>query len=513
MLATAAREGEAQPAILFTNSSSVTLQRCAGLCLGTSTNSAVVGLAGILIGTIIRENSFLGPVGIGNVPGKQAAGAVLAAQTAPLLTLGMLIENNWLLCSRRGVSLVGVSLHALETRVARNFINDCAQGGIVATGFVLTGSSLDVEGNEVRASGQGIVVGTNGARVSANSISGNNQKTGGDAIVLTLGFDKTGIDQCHVIANRVTGVAGIGIAVEAIVKSVMIKNNFIDGAVFGGIVMGEKSSAQFITVENNRIANIAPRPNDIQSTVIGVRLMDADRGEVINNAISGVGLQAPNQRCVGVQLVASAAVRVVGNEICDIGPVEGNAQASAGVECVGSFDELNLANNFVRRSGVVSQTVDAAQWYAVLISGAQTPAPGFKSFTTFFAAKSNTAFLFSANRLLAKLPGREAVSLQNNLLDAYGVAEAVLIAVSGACSISDNRCLLRGRAQVAIQGAAASAVVNANQVRGTQGKITVALKLPERGPFTVLGNITTNSIEINGAILGAPWAPLNVQGA
>ena len=513
MLATAAREGEAQPALLFINSSSVTLQRCAGLCLGTSINSAVVGLAGIMIGTIIRENSFLGPVGIGNVPGKQAAGAVLAAQTAPLLTLGMLIEDNWLLCSRRGVSLAGVTLHALETRVAGNFINDCAQGGIVATGFVLTGSSLEVEGNECRASGQGIVVGTSGARVTANSITGNNQKTGGDAIVLTLGFDKTGIDQCHVIANRVTGVAGAGIAVEAIVKSAMIKNNFIDGAVFGGIVMGEKSSAQFITVENNRIANIAPRPNDIQSTVIGVRLMDTDRGEVVNNAISAVGLQVPNQRCVGVQLVASAATRVVGNEIFDIGPVEGNAQASAGVECVGSFDELNLANNSVRRSGVVSQTVDAAQWYAVLISGAQTAAPGFKSFTTFFAAKSNTTFLFSANRLLAKLPGREAVSLQNNLLDAYGVAEAVLIAVSGACSISDNRCLLRGRAQPAIQGAAASAVVNANQVQGTQGKITVALKLPERAPFTVLGNITTNSIEINGAILGAPWAPLNVQGA
>ena len=180
---------------------------------------------------------------------------------------------------------------------------------------------------------------------------------------------------------------------------------------------------------------------------------------------------------------------------------------------MGSFDELNLANNSVRRSGIVSQTVDAAQWYAVLISGAQTPAPGLKTFTTVFAAKSNLVFLFSANRILAKPPGREAVSLRNNLLDAYGVAEAVLIAVSGACSISDNRCLLRGRAQAAIQSAAASAVVNANQVQGTQGKITVALKLPERGPFTVLGNITTHSIEINGAILGAPWAPLNVQGA
>jgi len=513
MLVTSAREGDTQPAMMLTSSSGVILQRCAGLRLGSAaTNSAVVGLAGVLVSTTIRENSFLGPVGIGNVPGKQTAGTVLAVQTAPLLTLGVSIGDNWLLCSRRGVSFVGVSLHALETRIANNFINDCIQGGIVATGFVLAGFILEVESNEVRTGGPGIVVGTSGARVTANSVSGNNQKTGGDAIVLTVGFDKTGIDQCHVTANRVTGVAGIGISVEGVVKSAMIKNNFIDGAAFGGIVMGEKSSAQFVTVENNRISNIAPRPNDVQSTVIGVRLMDANRGEVVNNVISAIGVQAPNQRCVGVQLVASTSTRVAGNEIFDIGPAEGNAQTSAGVECLGTFDELNVANNSVRRSGGVSQIVDGAEWYAVLISGAQKPPPGLKGFTTFFAAKSNTAFLFSANRLLAKLPGREAVSLQNNFLDSYGVAEAVLITVTGACSMSDNRCLLRGRAQPAVQGAAASAIVNANHVQGTQGKVTVALKLPDRGPFTVLGNITTNSIEINGAVLGAPWAPLNIQG-
>ena len=90
--------------------------------LGTSINSAVVGLAGILIGTTIRENAFLGPIGIGNVPGAQLAGAVIVNQTAPLLTLALAIEDNMLLCSRRGVSFIGVSLHVLETRLAGNFL-------------------------------------------------------------------------------------------------------------------------------------------------------------------------------------------------------------------------------------------------------------------------------------------------------------------------------------------------------------------------------------------------------
>ena len=514
MLATAAVESDPLPAIFFTNSNSVTLQRCAGLRIGVSgSSSAVVGLGGILVGTTIRENSLVGPVGIGNVAVSAATGAVLAAQQAPLGTLALTIADNMLLCSRRGVSLVGVSLHALETRIAGNFINDSAQGGIVATGFVLAGSSLDVHGNELRAGGRGIVIGTSGARISANTISFSDQGTGNDAIVLTAGMDQTGIDQCHVIANRITNAAGLGIAIETIIKSAMIKNNFIDGAVGGGIVMGDKSSAQVITVENNRITNVRQRPDTEIGAVFGVRLFDAARGEVVNNTITAVGLQGPGARCVGVQLAASSEVRVAANEIVDIGPPEGNAQTSAGVESIGVFEELDVSGNTVRRSASASQTVDAAEWYAVLISGAQAAPPRLRGVTTFFAARSNTAFLFSPGRLLARAPGRESVTVRNNLFDAYGVAEAVMIAVTGACAISDNRCLLRGRAQAAIQSAAASAIVSSNHVQGTQGRITVALKLPERGPFTVLGNITTNAIEINGALLAAPWAPLNVQGA
>jgi len=34
--------------------------------------------------------------------------------------------------------------------------------------------------------------------------------------------------------------------------------------------------------------------------------------------------------------------------------------------------------------------------------------------------------------------------------------------------------------------------------------------LPENGPFTVLGNITSGEIFINSGALPAPWAALNV---
>jgi len=49
----------------------------------------------------------------------------------------------------------------------------------------------------------------------------------------------------HPSAAGIVGMAGNGIhIVNAIVRSAMIKNNFIDGAAFGGIVMGD-AVAQF----------------------------------------------------------------------------------------------------------------------------------------------------------------------------------------------------------------------------------------------------------------------------
>jgi hypothetical protein len=511
-LATAASEGDFQPAILFTNSSTVTLQRTAGLRIGNASSSAVVGLAGILIGLTIRENTFAGPVGIGNVTASVATGAVLAAQSAPLLTMSLLIEDNMLLCSRRGISFAGVSVHALETRFTANFINDCAQGGIVALGFVPAGYTTEISDNELRVNGTGILVGTDGTRVNANSISSLREKAAKDGIVLAAGLNKTGLDQCHVIGNRMTHLGGAGISIIAPVKSAMIKQNFIDGVTQSGIVMGEEASAQNLSIENNQIRNVAARPNDERASLAGIRVSDVKRGDIAGNSITAVGVQAPNQRCAGIQLVMSPSMRIAGNDIADIGSREGSSQAAAGIECIGTFDQLSIFNNTARRNQAESQLVDNAEWYGVLISGGQTPPPRITGVHTFFAARTNTSFVVTS-RILARALGRELVTVQGNLFDGYGVTAAARIAVSGPCTFNDNRCLLRGRAQPAVEVGAAAAIVNANHVQGTEGKITVSLRLrdPDRGRFTVLGNITTHEIEVNGAVLGAPWAPLNVQ--
>ena len=56
-----------------------------------------------------------------------------------------------------------------------------------------------------------------------------------------------------------------------------------------------------------------------------------------------------------------------------------------------------------------------------------------------------------------------------------------------------------------------AALVSTNYMVGATKTPALVMKLPPKnGPFTVLGNVTSGEIQINGSPLAAPWAPLNV---
>jgi hypothetical protein len=103
----------------------------------------------------------------------------------------------------------------------------------------------------------------------------------------------------------------------------------------------------------------------------------------------------------------------------------------------------------------------------------------------FFAAKINAAFMLSPNRILAQQLGGETVSLRGNVLEAYGISEAVLVVVGGGCA-SDNQCVLRGRQQPVVQTTSlppSSAQTTCKEV----AEIDLAPLMPtEKPPVTVL---------------------------
>jgi hypothetical protein len=520
-LLTLARGNTLTPAIAIHNSSATTLQRNALARVGVFERAlATVGLGGVLVGVLIRENLILGAVGIGRFAisrgptlKRSAKAAAAPVDELPLLTADLVIQDNTLECARSGVSFDAVSIHAFQTRLAGNLIVGCDQAGINMRGWVFPGSGLEVRENEIHTRGAGIVIGTDDARVESNNIAPAQAGEGTDGIVLAPGFDESGLDRCQILANHIIAMPGNGIHIAgAIVRSAMIKNNFIQVVGGGGIVVDDKSSAVQLTIENNQLLNIAPLTNDENTPVVGLRVVNTARAEILTNVIAGVGVAATqNPGRAAIQLANVDSGRVNGNEIVNVGPAADFLNDTIGVECVGSFSLLDISGNIVRRNETPPDKLSTSRWFAVRIS--TLPDHGFAAVGAklAFFAEGEMIYVFAGDKLAALPRGREVVSLQGNLLEGYGAAPAIFVDASGALTLSTNRCVVNAARESVADAQAGAIIANSNYLEGSPGVPAMRLQLlPENGPFTVVGNIASGEILINGAPLPVPWAPLNV---
>ncbi len=529
-LLTVADSNTISPAIAMRNSSAITLQRNGISRVGVNERAtATVGLGGVLFAVLIRENFIFGAVGIGRsavapTPGlkRTAKAAALPPPEGPLLTAGLIIQDNTLVCTRRGISFDGVSIHAFQTQLAGNFILGCAQAAINMLGWVFPGSGLDVRENEIHTNGAGIIIGTDDARVESNNVAPAQPGEGTDGIVLTLGFDKTGLDRCQILNNRIVAMLGNGIhIVNAIVRSAMIKNNVIEAVGGGGIVMDDDSSAVHLTIENNQLLNVAPLVNDQNTLIIGLRVVNTTRADILTNAINAVGLAATqNPYRAAIQAVNVGSGRITGNEVLNIGPAGDFLNDTIGVDCFGTFARLDLSDNVVRRNEALPDKPGVSRWFAVRIGALPTRGLIKVSANLAFFAVGEMIYVFAGDKLAALPRGKEIVGLHGNLLEGYGGTPVIRVEASGALTLSTNRCLLNptvagAPSQPVAQAQAGAIIASGNYLEGAPPVVprvpAMVLKLlPENGPFTALGNISSGDIVVNGAALPAPWAPLNI---
>jgi hypothetical protein len=85
------------------------------------------------------------------------------------------------------------------------------------------------------------------------------------------------------------------------------------------------------------------------------------------------------------------------------------------------------------------------------------------------------------------------------------------------CLFTDNRFQLDGAAVAGLPPIVALnhtvAIVSSNRLRSTDPNgVRLSLELTSAKTFTVLGNITSTAMHVNGAPIGPPWSPLNLIG-
>ena len=85
------------------------------------------------------------------------------------------------------------------------------------------------------------------------------------------------------------------------------------------------------------------------------------------------------------------------------------------------------------------------------------------------------------------------------------VRRIILVEVTGTLTLSTNRCVHNAAREPVAEAQAGAIIASDNYLEGSRGVPAMRLQLPENGPFTVLGNITSGEIVINSGALPAPW--------
>lgn len=521
-----------------------------------------IGVSGFLLMTEVRGNLLLGGSGIGSMvtnaggQGSSAGHSALREElTRPddtrrsdtlfLVLYDFVAARNLMVCLNRGVSLDGTSaFYVGELRLAENSIYGCVEAGIFAQGRILTevgenltlASRLDVKGNLVQVIGHGVVVATDDTRVCDNDVGTINlgpfgrffRRTPSVGIGLLSWDEAEALSRCHVIGNRVRGVAGDGIYMSGKVTSVMIKQNYVERVQGSGIITEEAGLSESLTVENNFINDIGNNQADAGVPLIGISIVSARLVAVVGNRVNAVGLSAiQNPLRAGIALVNCDSVRVAGNEVLAVGPQGPEFIGEAvGIDITSPFMRVDVVDNVVRRApfAPLGPSQGPPNSYAALRIREFQPGGGRLSNTTFVAGL-NAVFVITSGSISALPRRQEIISVRGNLLEGYATKVALAdLSSNGVVVFNDNRCSvvgITGPAPFSVPTVlinAASAIVGDNYVEGDVDRFAVVeLDVPvvagtKVSPITVLGNIVSRGgIRVNGNPLAAPWAPLNVK--
>lgn len=474
---------------------------------GDST-SAAIGLSGLMLDCTIRDCTLVAEQGV----------VAIAGQRGYLLAVSLRVADNLIFCSQRGIRLDGMTFHYGETRVAGNLLLACAQGAVTLLGGAFPAATVTVEGNVMHVRGAGVRAATDRLRIVDNEMASAPARVPADAIAIEEGLDLGTIGRMTLAGNRIIGFGGNGIAIRHPLGQAMIKSNVIENVGGAAIMMVDNATAAYLSIENNQFSNLGSGFNQEGQPYFGVYLLGVARGDVVGNLFANVARQAVQSSLrLALAVQASAEVRIAGNRFLGIGPPNFVGRTMA-IGVATNFRELAVEDNSAARVADGDATPALAQWQAIVVAGpgvnvdtggaGTIVAPG----AIVLPVGANAVHL-SAFRLAVIPRAVGSVSVRGNRLrSVFTVAPTVEVVDVIGCLVNGNDAQASGGAVAAPVPVAriqcGHAIASSNRLIGQGEGITVLLAAQQ---FTVIGNITSGPIQVNGAALPLPWNALNVQ--
>jgi hypothetical protein len=473
-----------------------------------------IGLAGF------EENLLIGDLGIAAAAALVTAGKMpggSAAAPPPLALAGCTIADNLMICPIAGVVFgeagqqQGLYLYFLDNAIAGNTVLGGGFAGLFAEGLTAAGAAVRIMRNDLEVEGTGIDARLDGLVIADNVVtqadlapllSGGPAKTGiGIAVRGVAGSNLPPI-AAQVHRNRIVGIAGTGILLDAPFATISVADNAIFGTTGFGIA--SITTAADLLVRGNEVLVVAGSAPAMDGIGIDALAIDA---AIENNTVGAIGNAAGETgAAVGIFLGAASA-KITGNRIHDIGPpppAPGNAPAPA----------AQVPTNY----GIYAGVVDDIAVSGNIVQQASAPLSAAGNFTGIMVDETFHP------------PGPVAVSVEGNIVE--GLSRQPLIQISNQspgvadCVFTGNQCRQQGERSLqpgpTVNISAATAIVSNNRIGGqdrTAMSVTVTRNARAASPSpipaaTIVGNIASGNIFLQTpggtSDLPLPWTPLNI---
>jgi hypothetical protein len=501
-----------------------------------SLSTMAVALDGFLIETKIRDCFLSADIGLG-----QASQFAIGGKRDIAVVFDLEVVGNFCLCNIAGIALLALNadlaqqlnLFLLEIAVRANRVLGCSLVGVGIEGVTMPDAAIRVADNHIDVSGIGIGCAADGSEITDNLVtqamsSSFTGSSGASAIAGAAGIElasvpgsKLAIAQVRILRNRINNYGGPGISVRGLVLITSIVGNSIIFVSQKGIAVIGPDVPSEVIVRDNEVFNVVPSlptgggasassgaqmhtaslgqsaslsAADYQNTsapVTGIQVSNTTTATIENNSLALIG-NSPSGTAgaIGIDAENVVVATITGNNISDIGPLTaGGNGTSYGISVFADkVGTVSAANNLIRQttSGAKQQMP-----FMGIVIGPNVEPSGLDGFTGLAVVNGN--MVFGNDAYLINTIVRDCI-LTGNVCEVGAelppAPSAAAVAAAGVtCVASNNR------------------VVGSGKLAGLSISVGGAKDQPNA---TVLGNIVSTGIELNGNYLSAPWAPLNV---
>ena len=473
--------------------------------------------------TRIADNLVIGPRSVGIAMLSTAAGAQARDTVEP--DTATLDEGE----QPEGMAFEANATHTVSSSVL-------LLGDVLTRGL----DRVEISGNVLDISGVGIAVSPGNVRVEDNDITGSGATapTRGGGVLIALGSEDGG--QAVIAANRIRNLGRFGIQWSGAPGAVEARENQLSRIGGYGIAGALSSRLELATIRDNVIEDVFASSLKVAHAI---QVTGAVIAQVRGNRIAAVGRGASATARAGIMVSGCTVTQITDNVLLEIGPTGEHTGVVYGIAYGGRLQTLDVRGNVVE----LGDSVQAGSDIALFVWGGGELFNGLKETevgsTDHFVVldqalqRDNPPVLepvierMELRRAIRGFGSRDKaaydpvppeagdVAVVDNTLRSSAPAPLALIETAANLTFAQNRVARAGTlfgmaAVVAVTDGAT--IVSSNRVESTRRGEVASMDLSVDGSTTqvphctVLGNITSGAIMLNGSLLDGPWADLNI---